>query len=451
MKSRLKIGHNFVSDEAYRCRKGQTAAVEADRTTNCIRNPSRHSARPVKTGAGQKRLIARYRRDVSLRGLAICLIVVSGLAGPFRVFGLESHRNSPTDITVAGGRGEGPPKLVFACDGATNDVQRILSQDEVISDLKELNAGISLSLPDLSAERAQVVRLLNGANIPVTAWLTLPPEQGYYLNASNAREADARFSEFERWSNAYGLLWAGVGLDIEPNIQEFAVLRNGSKWRLVRTIMGRYFDLRQVQQAKQSYAGLIREIQAHGYSVETYQFPFITDERRAHSTLLERLAGIVDVRGDREALMLYTSFNPTLDSALIWVYGPEAQAIAVGSTSGPESAAHFARLNWSSFSRDLIVAHHFSHLIGVYNLEGCIQQDFLHRLLNFDWNQTVAIPAASVRKAFELRTRIERAIWIGSHLPYFAIFVVIASAVVIGRWRNRGRLEQRVNEMRESS
>jgi hypothetical protein len=98
------------------------------------------------------------------------------------------------------------------------------------------------------------------------------------------------------------------------------------------------------------------------------------------------------------------------------VYGPDAQAIAVGSTSGPESVAHFVRLNWSSFSRDLIVAHHFSHSIGIYNLEGCIQQGFLHRLPSFDWNQTVVIPAALVRKALQFRTRVQTAIWIGSHL-----------------------------------
>lgn len=71
-----------------------------------------------------------------------------------------------------------------------------------------------------------------------------------------------------------------------------------------------------------------------GYTVETYRFPFIADERDAHSTLLERIAGIVDVRADREALMLHTSLNSALDSALIWVYGPEAQAIVVGSTQG---------------------------------------------------------------------------------------------------------------------
>jgi hypothetical protein len=33
----------------------------------------------------------------------------------------------------------------------------------------------------------------------------------------------------------------------------------------------------------------------------------------------------VDVRGDREVLMVYTSFNQSLDSAWIWAYGvPES-------------------------------------------------------------------------------------------------------------------------------
>jgi hypothetical protein len=74
--------------------------------------------------------------------------------------------------------------------------------------------------------------------------------------------------------------------------------------------------------------------------------------------------------------MLYTSFNPSLDSAWIWFYGPEAQTIAVGSTTGPASDPYFARLNWEEFSRDLMVANHFSHVIGVYNFGGCARQGF---------------------------------------------------------------------------
>jgi hypothetical protein len=386
-------------------------------------------------------IVARIARDLSLLCLAFCLIVAAGPAVPVRVFGLEPPKDSPGDIHVSGGKGEGPPKLVFACDDPTSDLQRIFSQPEVISDLKQLNAGISLALPDLSAERAQIVLRLNRAGIPVTAWLALPSVQGYYLNASNASEAFTRFSDFQKWSAAYGLRWAEVGLDIEPNIQDFAALQ-GSKWRVAWTLIGRYFELRRVQRAKVSYAALVREIQAYGYAVETYQFPFIADERRTHSTLLERLAGIVDFKGDREVLMLYTSFNPALDSALIWVYGPDAQVIAVGSTSGPDSDPHFVRLNWNSFSRDLIVAHHFSHVVGIYNLAGCVQQGFLHRLQSFDWDQSVVIPAALVRKALKFRTRVQTLIWIGSHLLYFAALILIVLAVVIDSWRTRKRLRR---------
>ena len=75
------------------------------------------------------------------------------------------------------------------------------------------------------------------------------------------------------------------------------------------------------------------QMQTHGYRVQTYQFPFIADERAAHTTVMERLTGILDLRSDQEVLMTYTSFNQSLDSALISAYGPDAQALAIGITA----------------------------------------------------------------------------------------------------------------------
>jgi hypothetical protein len=66
-----------------------------------------------------------------------------------------------------------------------------------VADLQNLKAGVSLALMDLSAERAAVVHRLNAAGIPVTAWLALPADQGYYFNAGNAPQAAARFAECE--------------------------------------------------------------------------------------------------------------------------------------------------------------------------------------------------------------------------------------------------------------
>jgi hypothetical protein len=330
---------------------------------------------------------------------------------------------SPGDIRVSG-NANSPPHIVFACDGSTSELESLFSQPGVISDLKALDAGIALALPDLS-----------------TAWLALPGEQGYYLNAGNAPEAAAHFTAFQTWTSAYGLQWAGVGLDIEPNIQEFGALRS-SKWRLAWTLFRRYFDMERIRRAKESYSSLIREIQSQGYPVETYQFPFLADARRVHSTLLERLAGIVDFKGNREVLMIFTSFNYRLASALIWVYGPDAQAIAIGSTSGPDAAPRFTPLHWEEFSRDLIVASHFSREIGVYNLRGSVQQGFLPRLKTLNWNQSVDIPAESIRKATQFRARIQRALWLGSHLPYFAVAALIAITWILAHRSRRRRLQR---------
>jgi hypothetical protein len=350
-------------------------------------------------------------------------------------------RGSRQDILVPGGKEGEPPHLVFASDQSPGELESMLSQPGVIAELIDLKAGIALALPDLTVDRASLVRQLNRDGVPVTAGLTLPAEQGYYLNASNGRQVEARFEDFEKWTTANGLRWAAIGLDIEPNIQDFATLRQGNKWHLFLTLLGRYVDVRRVRDAKYTYSALIREIRSHGYQVETYQFPFIADERAVRSSVLERLTGIVDVGSDREALMVYTSFNQSLDSALIWVYGPDAQAIAVGSTTGPTSDPHFARLNWEEFSRDLMVANHFSHVIGVYNLEGCVRQGFLARLKNVNWNESVTISTESVQRATQLRARVQRVLWMLSNLPYFLIAILIAFLWTIVWW-NKRRLRQ---------
>jgi hypothetical protein len=113
------------------------------------------------------------------------------------------------------------------------------------------------------------------------------------------------------------------------------------------------------------------------------------------TTLLERLFGIVDLRAQsEEVLMIHSSFNHQAGAAMVWTYGPDAETIAVGSTSAsgdPKMDAKFPPLNWDEFSRDLTVASHFSRIVGVYSLEGCVRQGFLPRLKALDWGQTVTI------------------------------------------------------------
>jgi hypothetical protein len=332
------------------------------------------------------------------------------------------------------------PQLEFACELSTDSLQHLFSNAGVISDLKTLNAGVSVALSDLSRGRAEVVQRLNRADVPVAAWLALPSEQGYYINAGNALAARERFAQFERWTAEYGLRWTGVGLDIEPSLQDFAALRTGAKWHLLTTVIGRCFDGGRVRHARDAYSAFIKEIQARGYSVDTYQFPFIVDERQVHSMLLERLFGVVDVRGNREVLMLYSSFNHVADSGLIWEYGPEAQAIVIGSTRlDPSLPTKFAPLDWNEFTRDLIVASHFTSVVGIYSLEGCVQQGYLARLRTMNGFQRVAIRSEAIRTVALLRARIRAVLWPLSHLLYLAVGLIILDTCAWLIWRRRAR------------
>jgi hypothetical protein len=339
------------------------------------------------------------------------------------------------NVRVQGQRSQ----LVFACDSDTPRLQSLFADPTLIPELKDLRAEIALSLTDLSPERAQLVRRLNGAGIATIAWMALPASEGYYLNANSAPAAEKRFAELEKWTAENDLHWAAVGLDIEPSLEDWAQIQQGHRWRMVRTFLSRAFDGEKVARARAAYQKLIRKMQEHGYAVETYQLLFVADARRVHSTLLERLFGIVDVRGNDEALMVYSSFNHALDGALLWSYGPDAQSIAVGSTAStgnPQTDAKFGPLNWEEFSTDLIVASHFSKLVGVYNLEGCIRQGFLPKLQSLNWETSVTLSTTTVAKARKFRRGVQTALWVASHLVYIGIILLLLIAW-FGVWLKR--------------
>ena len=333
--------------------------------------------------------------------------------------------------------------LIFACDRPTAEL-RALFTPELIADLRQLKAGIAISTEDLSPERASVVRELNAAGIPMTAWLALPKNEGYYINADNASQTAAFFAQFDAWTRSNGLHWQAVGLDIEPTLSEYGALM-GHKGGLLRLMLRRGFDSGRVQRARGAYRALIKQMQDRGYYVQTYQLQFLADERKAHTTLLERLFGIVDVRGNEEVFMLYSSFNHEVGAGLIWQYGPDAQTVAVGSTASSGDAradAKFPPLDWDEFSRDLIVARHFSKTVGVYSLEGCVRQGFMPKLKTLDWNERVVIPAESVGKAAGFRKFVFLVLWVGSHIVYIVLALLLGIAwlvrfIVLRRRRKR--------------
>lgn len=361
--------------------------------------------------------------NVAAAFLVGCSLVVSEMPSQAED---ETHANdSQSKDVYVPGPGTRPQLMFACCDQGKEALSSLFANPAVFADLKELHAGLAIPSNDLSPDRAQFIHKLNEAGLPVTAWIVLPSEEGYYVNANNAAETARQFAEFEKWSNENSLRWNAVGLGIEPDFEEF----QWSKWRLASTMLRRSFEGGRVLAARQAYTALIHQMQAHGYRVQTYQLIFLADERKAHSTVLERLLGLVDVRGDEEVLMTYSNFNHKVGAAMVWSYGQDTQTVAVGSTlSSGNSAldAKYGPLNWEEFSRDVVVASYFSHEVGVYSLEGCVRQGFLPRLKTMDWNQGVEIPAAALASMYRFRAVIQGILWTASHVLYFATLFLIA-------------------------
>lgn len=351
-----------------------------------------------------------------------------------------NREGSSGDIRVQGPGVQ--PQLGFACcDQGLDEAQTLFAQPGVVEQLKELHAMVAIPTSDFSPERAALVRQISGQGIPVVAAIVLPADQGYYLNADDVPQATARIADFERWTRANGLHWAAVGLDIEPNFGELARLSQ-HRWRLVATLARRSVGFGRIERAQKAYAQLIVQLRAAGYPVQIYAMPYIPAERAAHTRLADRLMGTPDVHGDEDYVMLYTSFARPAGAGVIRELGRQAGGIAVGSTSGPGTAGvGFGPLDWTEFSDDLVVASHFTSHVGVYNLEGCVQQGFLPRLLTLDWRQTVVIPASSMKRAHLRIWLFCSVLWVGSNLIYL-IGSVLILAWLWWRWRARRALRR---------
>lgn len=296
------------------------------------------------------------------------------------------------------------PNLTFFCELEPEPLQSLFATPGMMEQLHALHATISLGILDLSPQRAAVIRELNNAGLPVTAWLLLPKEEGYWFNLDNAAQAAARCAAFRQWSRDSGLRWRAIGLDIEPDIRALRALAAGGLRGLVPFF--RRSHPRRLAAGREIYAGMVRDFQSAGYRVESYQFPFIVDERRAGSRLVQRLSGVLDLPVDREVLMLYSSFVPKIGAGLLWSYGRNAGGIGLGSTGGGvtmDGLVATASLDWASLRRDLLLAARLNPELYVFSLEGCVAQGFLPRIATLDWHAPLAPPDAQARSIGLLR------------------------------------------------
>jgi hypothetical protein len=98
--------------------------------------------------------------------------------------------------------------LSFACELDSRRLAELFADDGLIDELKGRGARVLMMVSDHDPRRAEVVRRLNGAGVPVVGIPLFPTDEGYYFTADNWPRAEDRAgrtaSPCTRWRAACG-------------------------------------------------------------------------------------------------------------------------------------------------------------------------------------------------------------------------------------------------------
>ncbi|PIE18039.1 MAG: hypothetical protein CSA65_06295 [Proteobacteria bacterium] len=273
--------------------------------------------------------------------------------------------------------------LTYFVELAGAPLRELLERPGVLDGLSRQGAGLALAMLDTDEERREAIAELEAWEIPYTAWLVLPRDDGYWLSADNPQVATNRYHELRDWFAAADQRPISYGLDVETPIADSVDLFQQGQKALMRLLASRR-SREHLRDAARAYDALLDEMRVDGHGVESYQFPLIVDERRARSQLLQRVLGFVDIKTDREVLMLYRTLLPRpVDALLVDAFGPEADAIAVGITGGGVGFVleHTGRLlSYEELCSDLCRAMRYTRNLYVFSLEGCVEAGFFDQL-----------------------------------------------------------------------
>ncbi|GIW02162.1 hypothetical protein [Roseiflexus sp.] len=278
------------------------------------------------------------------------------------------------------------PQLFFFCELSGAALLRLLDRPDVLNLLAARAYGVALALSVFDDGYAAATRLLNTHDIPVVAWLTLPADEGLAFNLQNYPRAAACYQAFHAWAQANGLRFVAVGFDMEPPLSDALFAGWGGAREIVRRIwLAR--DNALFPAARAAYLEVMAVARRDGYEVHAYQIPLIADDRRVGTTLLQRALDIVDLPADIEVLMCLSETAPEwFGSALIAVYGPSADALAVGSSGSGDAILH-----WDALRHNLLLAAACTDIIYVATLEQCVANGHLERIAALDWGTPVRV------------------------------------------------------------
>lgn len=225
------------------------------------------------------------------------------------------------------------PAITYIYDMPADHIDEFWNES-LIAELVQHRIRICMTIRDTSAARSALMQRLNHASVPVVAWLVrdeLDVMRDYRMDHAN--DLHARYREVMRWSSSHGLRWDAIGIDISADVRD--TVRFGDNPALdVNTFLKRITNRWHIDAATTSYENLLSLIRADGHRIESYEIPFVRDDRVSGSTLARRLLGLPAIAADTVVVRLYSSYARPYGPGLIAAYAPECAVVAIGDVDG---------------------------------------------------------------------------------------------------------------------
>jgi hypothetical protein len=146
----------------------------------------------------------------------------------------------------------------------------LFKKDHLAKYLSDNNFGVTIAMTRLDDKTAKTIKYLNKKKVPVTAWIVLEDEQGYWTNKTTIDETIEKTEAVRKWAKEKHLKFKAIGFDMEKPIQ----LKSALVQRNLKNFIKEYIKYRKqgtsVKIARKELSEYVEKLKGEKIQTEAY-------------------------------------------------------------------------------------------------------------------------------------------------------------------------------------
>lgn len=302
------------------------------------------------------------------------------------------------------GQAQNTAKLSLMTALPSGHLHKMVSDSSLQASLQQFRPNIRLGMIDFSEERLALVKLLDSLEVPMTAWLLLPAEEGMQLSWKQSQKAKERYEQLLQWSHEHKINWTGIAMAITPDGEEEDWMAK-RKSRYAEQLFSRMYEEEELQESKRNYQNLIHQIQADGYLVELYVPAYHIDAKKADSQAMHWITGVPYLEADRLVPMVYAGNDQSLVRMASYSGENAVQEICLVI---PSQTSRPSLLEWVNVMPLIKEAGSNVKEITLYISGLSKTSEFIPNLADFNWEGTSSLSEGELAEVKKQRKKIQR-------------------------------------------